>query len=138
MEGLSIGRLARQAGVGVETIRFYERQELLAEPRRTASGYRDYDPGFVARVRFIRQAKALGFKLREIRELLALSCDQAATCADVRRQAEAKVTDVEARIRELQRIRRALLDLAADCHGDVPASSCPLLDRLERVEEPRR
>lgn len=135
MQGLSIGELARRAGVGVETLRFYERQELLAEPRRTASGYRDYDPGSVDRVRFIRKAKALGFTLREIRELLALSCDAAATCGDVRCQAEAKVADVEARIRELQRIRRALLDLAADCQGDAPAASCPFLDRLNRVEE---
>ena len=135
VNGLSIGELARRAGVGVETIRFYERRGLLDEPRRTASGYRDYEPGFVDRVRFIRKAKTLGFELREIGELLALACDQGSTCADVRRQAEAKVADAEARIGELQRIRRALLDLAADCHGDLPASSCPFLDRLDGLEE---
>lgn len=130
---MRIGEVASEAGVGVETLRFYERRGLLEEPPRTGSGYRAYGRGAVRRVRFIRRAKELGFTLREIDELLALSCDEGATCADVRRRAEAKVADVEERIRRLAAIRDALVDLAARCHGDAPASDCPFLDRLDQA-----
>lgn len=133
MDGLRIGELAREAGVGVETIRFYERRGLLPQPPRTASGYRAYGRAAIGRVRFIRAARELGFHLREIEGLLSLSCDRRATCGDVRRRAESKVADVEAKIRQLQRIRRALLGLAAACHGDLPVQDCPLLDRLQRL-----
>ena len=135
---MRIGELASEAGVGVETLRFYERRGLLEEPPRTGSGYRAYGRRAVRRVRFIRRAKELGFTLREIDELLALSCDEGATCGDVRRRAEANVADVEERIRRLAAIRDALVDLAANCHGDVPASDCPLLDRLDRAAEVTR
>lgn len=87
---LTIGHLARLAGVGVETVRFYERQGLLAEPERRQSGYRQYSDEVIQRLRFIRRAKELGFSLAEIRDLLSLRDDPAATAADVRRRAEAK------------------------------------------------
>lgn len=132
---LKIGELARASGVGVETLRFYERKGLLDEPPRTDSGYRTYDRRAVRRVRFIRRAKELGFTLHEIDELLALSCDEGATCGDVRRRAEAKIADVEERIRHLTTIRDALVDLAADCHGGGPATDCPFLDHLDRRAE---
>src|SRR5215469_14163370 len=105
MNLLTIGQLARRAGVGIETVRFYERQGLLAEPARRASGYRQYTEDVVTRLRFIRRAKELGFSLREIAELIALRLDPTKTCGDVRRRAKAKVADIEAKIRDLERMK---------------------------------
>src|SRR5947208_9758509 len=109
MKPLTIGQLAPQGGVGIETVRFYERQGLLEEPARKESGYRQYPEGVVGRLRFIKRAKELGFSLREIKELMALRFDPATTCADVKRRAEAKITDIEIKIRHLERMRKALL-----------------------------
>ena len=131
MAALSIGQVARQAGVGVETVRFYERQGLLAEPARRASGYRQYDAEAVAVLRFIRRAKELGFTLREIKGLLGLRLDASATRAEVRQQARAKVADIEARVADLQRMRDVLLNLIRKCHGDGAASGCPILEALQ-------
>src|SRR5947208_17062014 len=136
MEILTIGQVARQAGVGVETVRFYEREGLLEEPARRESGYRQYEEGAVFRLRFIRRAKELGFTLREIAELLALRDDPDASRADVRQRAEAKVADIEARIRDLQRMRDALSRLTAACHGEGPATDgCPILEALSGTDE---
>jgi Cu(I)-responsive transcriptional regulator len=134
MVTLSIGEVARQAGVGVETVRFYERQGLLEEPQRRASGYRQYDGQAVAVLRFIRRAKALGFTLKEIKGLLALWLDASATRAEVRQQARAKVADIEAKIADLQRMREALLKLIKKCHGDGTATGCPILKAIEGNE----
>src|SRR5437899_6524201 len=112
---MTIGQVARRAGVGVETVRFYERKGLLAEPARKASGYRQYEEGEVARLRFIRRAKELGFTLKEIADLLALRLGPDNTCAAVRQRAQAKLADIEARILDLQRIRQALIGLTASC-----------------------
>src|SRR5919199_5139981 len=95
MAALTIGQIARRAGVGVETVRFYERQGLLEEPARKESGYRQYPEDVVARLRFIKRAKELGFSLKEIKELLALRVDPATTCAEVKARAQAKVADIE-------------------------------------------
>src|SRR6516225_4805018 len=113
MKTLTIGQIARRAGVGVETVRFYERQGLLEEPDRRESGYRQYTEEVVFRLRFIRRAKELGFTLKEIQELVAFRSDQSATRADVRRQAKAKIADIEGKIRDLQRMKEALLKLTA-------------------------
>src|SRR4051794_20492053 len=117
MKPLTIGQLARRAGVGVETVRFYERQGLLEEPDRRASGYRQYPEEVVARLRFIRRAKDLGFTLGEIKELLALRLDPGATRADVRRQAEDKLAAIAAKIHDLQRMQAALRRLTDACHS---------------------
>jgi Cu(I)-responsive transcriptional regulator len=135
MKTLTIGQVARQAGVGVETVRFYEREGLLEQPARRESGYRQYEDGVVARLRFIRRAKELGFTLKEIRELLALRDDPDASRADVRQRAEDKVADIEARVRDLLRMRDALLRLTAACHGQGPADGCPILDALSGAVE---
>ena len=135
MKVLSIGQVARESGVGVETVRFYERQGLMGEPERKASGYRQYDPEAVSVLRFIRRAKALGFTLKEIKGLLALRFDAAAKRSDVRRQAGAKLADIEEKIRDLQRMRDALLRLVDICHGDGPAKGCPTLEALDRPKE---
>jgi MerR family mercuric resistance operon transcriptional regulator len=135
MEVLTIGQLAREAGVGVETIRFYEREGLLAEPERRPSGYRQYPAAAVRRVRFIRQAKELGFALKEIQELLELRVDPVSTCADVRQHARAKIADIERRITALERMKAGLGQLARRCRGRGPTSECPILEVLDRREE---
>ena len=135
MKPLTIGQVARSAGVGVETVRFYERQGLLEEPARKDSGYRQYSQDVVARLRFIKRAKELGFSLKEIKEQLALRVDPTTTCAEVRSKAAAKIADVEQKIEALQRIRTALVKLTAVCRGRGPTSECPILDALDKEGE---
>lgn len=130
MKALTIGQVARRTGVGVETVRFYERQGLLEEPARKDSGYRQYDGGVVARLHFIRRAKELGFSLKEIKELLALRVDPTTTCAEVKSRAEAKLADVEAKIQALRRMQKVLQKLTTACSGRGPTSECPILDAL--------
>lgn len=136
MGALTIGQLAKRAGVGVETIRFYEREGLLAEPARLASGYRQYPPEAVDRVRFIRRAQRLGFKLGEVKELLALRENPEAGCRDVREKATAKLTDIDARIADLQAMRADLARLVARCEGEGPASGCPILTAIGGEAKP--
>ncbi|HJU25040.1 MAG TPA: heavy metal-responsive transcriptional regulator [Rhodanobacteraceae bacterium] len=127
---LTIGSLARAAGVGIDTIRYYEREGLLPPPRRRDSGYRDYDRGTVERLRFIRRAKTLGFTLDDIRELLALSVDHERGVRDVKRRAETRLAELERRIRELQGMRRGLKRLIAQCPGRGEPGKCPILGAL--------
>ena len=131
---LTIGAVARDAGLAVDTVRFYEKEGLLRPPARTASGYRQYPADAVARLRFIRQAKQLGFSLKEIRELLALRVDARKSCGDVKARALVKIADVDRRIAQLGRVRRALATLADSCSGRGPTASCPILDALEHGE----
>jgi MerR family mercuric resistance operon transcriptional regulator len=137
MKALTIGQAARSAGVGIETVRFYERQGLLQEPPRRDSGYRQYPEDVVARLRFIRRAKELGFSLKEIKELLALRVDPDTTCAEVRKRAEEKIIDVEAKIEALQKIKKALTKLTRTCSGRGPTSECPILDALDAEPDKR-
>ncbi|QBD82910.1 MerR family transcriptional regulator [Ktedonosporobacter rubrisoli] len=134
MEGFSIGQVARRAGVGVETVRFYEREGLLSEPTRRASGYRQYSLEAIKRIRFIKRAKLLGFSLKEILELLTLRVDAQTTCSQVKERAETKLVEVEQKIVELQHMRQALLQVASLCTGEGPASACPMLDALDQQE----
>src|SRR5690606_3024768 len=131
---LTIGKLANAAGVGVETLRFYEREGLLPKPPRKRSGYRQYPPDAVARVRFIRRAKELGFTLKEIQELLELRIDPDKSCADVRALARAKIVDVEEKMADLVRIKAALENLARACRGKGPTSECPILEAIAKEE----
>lgn len=132
MKPLTIGQVARRAGVGVETIRFYEREGLVDDPPRLASGYRQYPPETVARIRFVRRAKELGFTLKEIKELLSLRASPRSRCADVRQRAEAKIEDMQQKIRDLQKMKKALKQLAAACDGRGPVTECPILEALEK------
>jgi len=131
MSALTIGKVARQAGVGVETVRFYERQGVIDEPPRRVSGYRQYPPETVARIRFVRRAKELGFTLKEIKELLLLRASTSSRCADVRQRAQVKVEDIRQRIRDLQKMENALKRLMAACSGRGPVTECPILEALE-------
>jgi MerR family copper efflux transcriptional regulator len=131
VESLTIGKVARNAGIGVETVRFYEREGLIEPPERRESGYRQYREEVVDRLRFIRRAKELGFTLREIRELLSLRLDAEASCADVKLKAETKVADIESRIRTLEQMKHALVKLAEACAGTGDTSVCPILEALD-------
>jgi MerR family copper efflux transcriptional regulator len=134
MSTLTIGQVARNAGVGIETIRFYEREGLLEEPPRRASGYRQYPEHVVKRLHFIKRAQQLGFSLKEITELLTLRVDGHTSCEEVKQHTEAKIAEVERKVVELQRMRLALLQVAALCTGQGPASACPMLDALDQQE----
>ena len=134
MSALTIGRVARLTGVGVETIRFYEREGLIAVPPRAAFGYRHYPQETLACLRFIQRAKALGFSLKEIKELLSLRVSREVTSEEVRARAEAKIADIGDKIRQLQRMRRALVRLAETCQGSGPVSECPILGSLALEE----
>ena len=131
-DSLTIGKVADQGGVKVQTIRYYERRGLLPKPARTAAGYRTYSDDAVRRLRFIRQAQALGFSLSEIEELLSLRVRSGTTCGDIRKRARQKITMVNDKIEELQRIKDALSRLAKACTGQGPTAECPILEALER------
>jgi DNA-binding transcriptional MerR regulator len=120
MEAIGTAEAAKRGGVGVETIRYYERHGLMPRAPRTHSGYRIFTEDAVTRLRFIKHAQELGFSLKEIKELLNLRIRPRSSCADVRRSAEAKIAEVEEKIRHLEAMRDALRQLARGCsgHGD--------------------
>ncbi len=136
---MRIGTAAKWVGVGVETIRFYERQGLINQPPRPSTcGFRSYPSDTVDRIRFIRQAQDLGFSLKEIDELLSLRADPSADCADVRARASAKLEDVNEKIARLNAIQAALQDLIGACPGRGPAARCcSILEALETREVER-
>ncbi len=132
MQTIGIGTLARRAGVGIDTVRYYERSGLLAPNTRLASGYRRYSDAEVSRLRFIRRAQALGFSLKEIGDLLAVSSKR--DVASVKLSAMAKLADVENRIAELERIRGGLAQLIKSCPGHGRAADCPILKALSEEQ----
>ncbi len=132
MKSFTIGQVAKKAHVGLETIRFYEREGLIQNPPRRPSGYRAYPPEVVDRLRFIRTAKDLGFSLKEIGELLSLRVDPVGSCSDIKAIAESKIAVIDDRIRSLQRIRRTLRKLAAACETRRPTGECPILESLSK------
>src|SRR3989442_1544690 len=131
---LTIGAMAKQAGVHIETLRYYERRGLLPKPPRTPAGYRTFDTDAVRRLHFIKRAQELGFSLKEIKELLALRVDARTSCADVRHRAEAKIADIDQKLRALRAMKRALVRLTAACVGRGPVSACPILESLDHEE----
>lgn len=132
---MTIGELAKACGVGVETLRFYERSGLIADPRKKGVGYRDYPPTVVRRVKFIKQAQALGFTLKEIADLLAIRISPTTTCADVRAKAQGKILDIQEKVRILRSFEAALEQLVSQCSGSGPASDCPILDAIETASD---
>jgi Hg(II)-responsive transcriptional regulator len=131
MKPLTIGQVAHRSGVGIETVRFYEREGLLAKPARTLSGYRQFDEEVIERLEFIQRSKELGFTLNEIKELLSLRVDPATSCEDVKARAEVKISDIEDKIRTLQRMKKALVRLTQECCENGGGSECPILDALD-------
>lgn len=128
MTELTIGRLADEAGVNVETIRYYQRRGLMAEPDRPASGHRRYAGDAVKRVRFIKRAQALGFTLEEIAGLLEL--DEAHACTETRELAAHKLHVIESKVADLNAMRRALKTLLRECDVGSRAGACPIIHAL--------
>lgn len=131
---LKIGQLAKQVGVNIETIRYYERRNLLGPTSRLPSGYRLYNHEAQRRLQFIKNAQVLGFTLHEIEELLDLQVSSKARCGDVQRKAEAKLKHVEAKVRDLQSLATALSRLIRDCRIGQPTDRCPILQSLGKTE----
>jgi MerR family mercuric resistance operon transcriptional regulator len=132
MKSLTIGHLADASGVNLETVRYYERRGLLPKPPRSASGYRLFPIEAAQRLRFIHRAKELGFSLKEIGELLSLRVSPRTTSAGIRAKAEAKIADIQSRIRSLESMEKTLRKLAKSCPGCGPIAKCPILESLDR------
>ena len=128
---LTRGQLAREAGVKLATVRYYERRGLLSDTGQSRAGYHHYDREAVSRLRFIKRAQELGFSLAEIQELLELGTDPGATCGDIKPLADAKVAEVQQKIRDLQRVKRALTKLAEACPGQGATDGCPILGLVQ-------
>ena len=131
MHGLTIGEVARRAAVPIDTLRYYERQGLVARPPRSRSNYRLYPEETVRRVQFIKRVQQLGFSLKEIQELLVLRAAPQAQCADVRERALAKIHQIEHKVHTLQAMQTALTKLVAACVGQGPITDCPILESLD-------
>ena len=127
---LTIGRVAKLAGVNVETIRYYQRRRLLAEPVKPHMGYRRYPADSVKHVRFIKRAQALGFTLEEIAELLRL--EEARACAETRALAAHKMRLIDRKLTSLAAMRKALAGLVQQCDRKQPSKGCPIIEVLEK------
>ncbi len=124
---MKIGELSKKSGAGIETIRYYERKGLLADPVRSPSGYRHYEASVVERLQFIRRAKELGFTLAEIKEILALWFDANTRCEHVRQRAEQKIADIEEKVRSLHKMKRSLKKVISECESQDSVDDCPLM-----------
>ncbi|RDZ29699.1 heavy metal-responsive transcriptional regulator [Lysobacter silvisoli] len=132
---MQIGQLAKRAGVAIDTVRYYERNGILPLPERQASGYRAYDERDVDRLRFLRRAKALGFTLTEIRDLLELSSRRDDDMGGLKAAANEKLADVERKLAELSRVRDGLRQLVDACPGHGALQRCPILAALAQEED---
>lgn len=130
LAAMKIGELARRCGVNIQTVRYYERRGLLTDPRGGVGGYREYDDADEDRLRFVKEAQALGFTLKEIQDLLAIRSGQG-TAREVRARAQEKVADIRQKIEALRALERTLVDLVASCSGAGPSSACPIINRFE-------
>lgn len=126
---LTIGRVARLAGVNIETVRYYQRVGLVSEPPKPLRSFRRYPATVVDRIRFIKRAQQLGFRLQEIGELLEFGDGH---CKDVRARAEKKRTQIETQIRDLQALHATLDQLIQSCHAGTDAAHCPIVQTLAR------
>ena len=128
---LTIGQVAAAAAVNIQTIRYYERRGLVSALCRTASGYRQYTEDAVTRLRFIKHAQELGFSLSEVEDLLALRVRHGGACGSVELKTRQKIELVERKVRDLERLRQTLEQLAAACSARRPTDDCPILEALE-------
>lgn len=132
---MTIGKLARDIGIGAGTLRYYERLGLLPPTGRTASGYRMYGEPAARRLRFIRRAQALGFTLEEVAELLKLSDNPRASARQVKKVTQVKIADIERRIEALARMKTGLATLEASCSGHGHTGECPILAALNQDDD---
>lgn len=128
---MTIGTVARLTGVSIETIRFYEREGLVADPPRKESGYRLYGAETLSRLRFIHRARELGFSLGEIKELLFLRIAPNDTCDHIVEKAEEKILEIDEKVEALLRMKEALEALARACPGRGPVAQCPVIDETD-------
>lgn len=134
MSTYSIGQVAKQTGVSVETIRYYEKEGLMEVPERKNNGYRLFKEQTIDRLSFIQQAKELGFSLREIGELLSIKADANMVCSDVKQLAQEKLINIESKIKMLRRMKKSLDKLINICPGQAPLNDCPILDALQKKD----
>lgn len=137
-ETLRTGEVAARAGVNIQTLRYYERRGLLEVPERRASGYREYPTDAVRIIRFIKRAQGLGFTLTEVEELLRMRSDQTARCSEVRVAAQAKIDDIDRKLKSLRAMKRALGVLVSTCRNDASARECPILEALDEKNRKER
>lgn len=137
MKLMKSGELARRCDVNKQTLRFYERKGLLPPADLTVHNYRLYNEDDARRILFIKKAQGLGFSLDEIGELLSLKASKNIPCADVRRKAQVKLTDIAGKIRQLEAMQNTLSKLVEQC-GNTTSSECPILDSLELEEESKK
>ena len=128
---MRIGKVAKQVGITVETIRFYEKRGLIEPPRRNESGYRDYPEDVVQLVSFIKRAKELGFSLKEIKNLMSLRFTPGTTCSEVKKQTIEKIADIDRKVDDLLKIKGALTELVSVCPGQGPLNHCTIMEALE-------
>ena len=133
MKSITVGALAKETWINIETVRYYENIKLLPKPRRKESRYRVYDGNDMARLKFIVRAKELGFTLKEIRELLSLKIDSESKCGDVKKLAEEKISDAQKKIKDLKNIKKHLEKLVTQCiNEELSTEDCPIVKSLER------
>jgi MerR family copper efflux transcriptional regulator len=133
---MNIGSAARDSGISAKMIRHYESLGLLRQPKRTGAGYRVYDENDIHTLGFVRRARDLGFSIKEIKDLLSLWRNRHRSSADVRTIAQRHIAELEAKIAELQGMRRTLEDLVRHCHGDN-RPACPILEDLAGASQHR-
>lgn len=131
MSNFTIGKLAKSASVGVETVRFYERKGLIKRPSRSVSGYRQYEADDSLRIRFIKRVQELGCTLREVKELLELDATRRMTCSDYSVRIQRKRAEIDGKIKDLQRMKRALNKILASCADNPEDAECRMLDCFE-------
>jgi len=132
---LTIGKVAKQAEVNIQTLRYYDRIGLVPPSNHLSSGYRLYSPETIQRLAFIKNAQELGFTLKEVAALLKLKIDKKARASQVRKKTEQKLRVVEKKISQLQSIRKVLKNLVSSCHGDKTTDHCPILQSLEGMKK---
>lgn len=131
-ESLSIGKVSQLSGVKIETIRFYETKGLLQEPLRRESGYRQYQPDVLTRLRFIKKAQNLGFSLSEIKQLLMLELNPQTTRTEIKSIALGKILHIQNKIQDLQNMKKTLMKLTEQCSGKGKIEGCPILEAFKK------
>jgi MerR family copper efflux transcriptional regulator len=129
---LQIGEVASEAGVNIQTIRYYERMNILKPATRKESGFRLYEPDTVQNIRFIKHAQELGFTLKEIKELLTLRATTMGRCLRVKDKAEEKLVSIQDKLKLLKQMEKNLKKLINDCDSKKTSATCPILDGMDK------
>ncbi len=133
-EKMTIGQLAKQAGVNLQTVRYYESLNLLPEPERSASGYRQYSSEYIEYIRFIKNAQEIGFTLDEVKKLVELRKDPKAHGSDVKKIIDQKIIEVEEKLNNYNTLMKQLKALNGSCSGEMDTESCPIIQSLKNTE----